>query len=88
MRISNLLQVVNFNDFYTPLELNSPLPRYTLPLINAMPLSQTNVIEDDGTSSSGISKLDSDQLTHSSDDDASSDSTPNVTTLKSAYKRR
>jgi hypothetical protein len=71
------------NNFYTP-ELNSP---YTLPLINAMPPSFTDVIKDDGTSSSAISELNSDLFTHSGDDDdASSDSTLNVTTPKSPRK--
>ena len=64
-------------------------PRYTLPLINAMPPSSTDVTEDDDTSSSAISELNPDRFTHSGgDDDASSDSTPNVTTPKSPCKRR
>ena len=56
-----------------------------------MPPSFTIVIEDDDASSSAISELDSDRFTHSGDDDASSDSTPNtppVTTPKSPRKRR
>jgi len=57
-----------------------------------MPSSSTNVIEDDNTSPSAISKLDSDWFTHSGgDDDASSDSTlniPTITTPKSPLKRR
>jgi len=54
-----------------------------------MPPSSTNVIKDDDTSSSAISELDSDRFTYSSgDSDASSDSTPNVTTPKSPRKRR
>jgi hypothetical protein len=61
----------NFDDFHNP--------PYTHPLINAMPPSSTIVIEDDDTSSSAISELDSDQFTHSGDDDALSDSTPNTT---------
>ena len=48
----------------------------TLPLINAMPPSSTNIIEDDDASSA-ISELDPNRFTHSGgDDDASSDSTP------------
>jgi hypothetical protein len=43
--------------FYTPPELN---PSYTLPLINVMPPSSTDVIKDDDTSSSAISELNSD----------------------------
>jgi len=53
-----------------------------------MPPSSTDVIEDDDTSSSAISELDSDRFTYSGGDDASSDSTPNVTTSKSPRKRR
>ena len=60
-----------------------------------MPPLSTNVIKDDDTSFSAISELDSDRFTYSGgDDDASSDydalsdSTPNVTTTKSPYKRR
>ena len=56
-----------------------------------MPPSSTIVIEDDNTSSSAISKLDSDQFTRFGDNNASSDSTPNtppVTTPKSPHKRR
>ncbi|OCK97710.1 uncharacterized protein K441DRAFT_655621 [Cenococcum geophilum 1.58] len=53
-----------------------------------MPPLFTNVIEDDDTSSSAISELDSDRFTHSGGDDALSDSTPNVTTTKSPRRRR
>ena len=76
---------LNFNNFYRP--------PYTLPLINAVPPSSTNVINDDDISSSTTSKLDSDQFTHSggdddASDDASSNTIPNVTTPKSLCKRR
>jgi len=54
-----------------------------------MPPSSTNVIDDDDTSSYAISELDSDQFTYSSgNNNASSDSTPNITTLESSRKRR
>ena len=43
--------IVNLTIFTTP---------YTLPLINAMPPLSTNVIDDDDTSSSAISELNSD----------------------------
>ncbi len=52
-----------------------------------MPPSPTDVIEDDDASSPTISELDSDRFTYSGDDDASSDSTPNVTTPESPRKR-
>lgn len=47
-----------------------------------MPPLSTNIIEDNDTSSSAISELDSDQFTHSGggDDDASSDSILNTLT--------
>ncbi len=51
----------------------------------------TIVIEDDDTSSSAIFELDFNQFTHSGDDNALSDFTPNtppVTTPKSPCKRR
>ena len=54
--------------------------------------ASTNVIEDDDTSPSAISELDSDRLTHSGgDDNASSNSTlntPTITTPKSPRIRR
>ena len=54
-----------------------------------MPPLPTNVIKDDDTSSSAISKLDSNRFTYSGgDSDALSDFTPNVTTPKSPRKRR
>ena len=53
-----------------------------------MPPLSTNIIKDNNTSSA-ISELDSNQFTHSSgDNEASSDSTLNITTLKLPYKRR
>jgi len=52
-----------------------------------MPPSPTDVIEDDDASSPTISELDSDRFTYSGDNDASSDSTPNVTTPESPRKR-
>ena len=76
---------LNFNNFYCP--------PYTLPLINAIPHSSTNIINDDDTSSSTTSKLNSNRFTHSSSNndasnDALSDTIPNVTTPKSLCKRR
>ena len=54
-----------------------------------MPPSSTNLIDDDDTSSYTISELNSDRFTHSGgDNDASSDSTPNITTPESSRKRR
>ena len=55
---------------------------------NAMPLSSTNVIEDDDISSSAISELDSNRFTYSGGDDVSSDSIVNITTPKPPRKRR
>jgi hypothetical protein len=75
---------LNLNDFYCPL--------YTLLLINATPPLSTNVINNDDISSSTTSKLDFNQFTYSSGDNASddalSDTIPNITTLKSPCKRR
>jgi hypothetical protein len=74
---------------FTPLEL---APRYTLPLINAIPPLSTNVIKDDNIPYSTISKLNSNWFTHSSgENDALSDSISNtstIITLKSSYKKR
>ena len=52
-----------------------------------MPPLPTDVIKDDNVSSPTISKLDSNRFTYSSDDDALSDSTLNIITPKSPYKR-
>jgi len=43
-----------------------------------MSLSSTNVTDDDNTSSSAISELNSDQFTYSGDDNALSGSTPST----------
>ena len=67
--------IVNFDDFCTPRAPPRAPPLYTLPLINTMPPSSANVIEDDDTFSSTISDLNADRFTHSGGDDASSDST-------------
>ena len=54
-----------------------------------MPPLSTNVINDDNTSSYAISELNSDQFTYSSgDNDALSDSIPNITIPESSRKRR
>src|SRR6266704_2887305 len=54
-----------------------------------MPPLSTNVIADDDTSSYALSKLNSNQITHSSgDNNASIDSILNVTAPESSRKRR
>ena len=72
------MQVIALNvvNFCTPPELTPPPPD-TLPLINAIPPSSTNVIED-GDISYPISEPDSNWFTHSGGNDASSDSTLNT----------
>jgi hypothetical protein len=71
---------INFNNFYHPF--------YILPLINAVPPLFTNIIDNNNTFSSAISKFNFNQLTLSnSDDDASSDFTPTITIYTSrGYK--